>query len=177
MNIPPEINLVTFHTNAVAAIAAKFGSDVAVVAAYPRFEQKIPPVAITIELDGFTPANPDDIGTEQFQAELRFAAYIFVSYLEDDYKLKVRILGARLGGFLYGKRFGCPVSPGRGIVGSPDDIELPGKSGRDGDALDYEVWRVEWTHDALMGESVWDDEGAVPVEVWTINNGEETQLA
>lgn len=164
----PEINLQQYHENACEQIAELLGETVQLVAAYPRFETVIPRRAVTIELDGFTPDNPDDMGTEQFAANLRFVAYVFVSFLEDDAKLLVRKIGARLAAFVYGQRFGCPVSPAKIIVGSPDDMTLPGKTGRTGEGEDYEVWRLEWSHDAFMGTDVWGgDDGDQVVEVWT----------
>ena len=59
---------------AVRAIAEKFGGEVDAVAAYPRFQQRVPATAITLEMEGITPESPDDIGTEQFQGNVRFAA-------------------------------------------------------------------------------------------------------
>lgn len=173
---PPEIDLAQFHTSACAAIALHFGTDVEVVAAYPRFDGKIPKRAITIELDGFTPENPDDQGTEQWQGNFRFAAYVFVSFLEENPKLLVRQLAARLAAFVYGQRFGCLIGPAKIIDGAPDQIDLPGKSGRDGEAEDYEVWRVEWSHEAFVGQSVWDDPEALSVEVWSSAQGGEPEL-
>jgi hypothetical protein len=166
MNLP-EIDLQVYHENACEQIAEALTDIVQVVAAYPRFETVIPKTAITIELDTFTPDNPDDMGTEQFAANLRFVAFVFVSFLEDDAKLLVRKIGARLAAFVYGQRFGCPVGPAKIVVGSPDDMSLPGKTGRNGEGEDYEVWRVEWSHDAFMGTNVWSGEGEQVVEVWT----------
>ncbi len=166
MNLP-EIDLQVYHERACEQIAEALADVVEVVAAYPRFETVIPKTAITIELDTFTPDNPDDMGTEQFAANLRFVAFVFVSFLEDDAKLLVRKIGAKLAAFVYGKRFDCPVGPAKIIVGSPDDMSLPGKTGRNGEGEDYEVWRVEWSHDAFMGSNVWSGEGEQVVEVWT----------
>ena len=163
----PQINLTEYHENAVTAIAEHFGDAVDVVAAYPRFSKRIPATAITIELDGFTPETPDDMGTEQWHASLRFVAYVFVSYLDEAPQLKVRRLGAQLAAFVYGNRFGCPVGPAKIIVGSPDAMDMPGRTGRDGEAEDYEVWRLEWSHEAFIGEGIWTNDGEVPLEVWT----------
>lgn len=168
---PPEINLTTYHENACNQIKAHFGSDIEVVSAYPRFERRIPVTAITIELDGITPENPDDMGTEQFHAQLRFAANVFVSFLEDDAKLHVRRLTSRLVAYLHGKRFGCPVGPAKIIAANPDALDMPGRSGREGEAEDYEVWRVEWSHMAFIGQSVWPEAEALNVEVWSSANG------
>jgi hypothetical protein len=169
----PELDLAAYHTKAVEQIAEHFGDQVEAVAAYPRFEKRIPKTAITIELDGFTPENPDDAGTEQFHANVRFVAYVFVSYLEENPELTVRKLGAKLSAYVYGQRFDCPVGPAKIIVGSRDAMEMPGRTGRDGEAEDYEVWRLEWSHEAFMGESVWPDEEALSVTVWSSANGDE----
>jgi len=156
----PEIDLEQYHQKAVEAIAAKFTTAIDVVAAYPVFEDVIPK-AITIELDGFTPGDPPDTGTEQFHAELRFVAYVVIPFTEPHHKRLARQLGARLAGFLHGERFGCPgAGPARVIGGNPDEFSMPGKTGRAGTTEEYEVFRVEWSLEAYLGPSVWIDDGS-----------------
>jgi len=174
MSEPPSLDLAAYHENAVEQIADFLDDDVEVVASYPRFEDRIPAKAVTIGLDSFTPENPDDLGTEQFHADMRFEAFVFVSYLEDDYELLVRKIATKLMAWIYGKRFGCPVGPAKIISANPDAMQLPGRVGRDGEAQDYVVWRIEWSHEVLIGESVWDNEGTQPIEVWVSGPGGET---
>ncbi len=169
MNIP-GINLQTYHENVVAAIAAKLGESVDLVAAYPAFEDVIPK-AVAIELDAFTPGDPDDTGTGQWHAELRFAAYVIIPFTEEYHKRLVRQLGVRLAGLIHGERFGCPASPARVMGGNPDDFALPGKSGRQGGTEEYEVWRVEWSCEAYVGEDVWAG-GTAPAPIEIRTNGE-----
>lgn len=173
---PASLNLTTYHTNVVEQIAERFEATVNVVAAYARFTDTIPERAITIEFDGITPENPDDAGTEQFHADVRFVAHVFVSFLIDNPELEVRRIAADLVAWTYGRRFDCPVGPAKIISAQPDAIELPGRSGRAGEGEDYEVWRIEWSHEAFLGESVWGATGTEPVEVWTDNQGETTNL-
>lgn len=174
----PEIDLALYHQKAVDQLAAAFASSVDLVVAYPVFKDTIP-INISIEFDGFTPGEPRDLGTGQLHTELRFSAYITLPFTLEHHKRIVRQLGARLGALLHGTRFGCPgAGPARVIDGRPDEWSLPGKTGRAGATEEYEVFRVDWSFEAFMGENVWNDDGSTPapIEVWTNNNGEETQI-
>jgi hypothetical protein len=151
----PEINLADLHEAIGQAIADAFPS--ATVAAYGRPGEKLTVPAITFELDSIEPDEPADVGSEQLQVRLRFTAYCIHSYKQGN-KLAVRVLAANLARFLRGKRWGKPVSAAEFVASVPDtfDAENP----------EYEVWRVEWEHSALLGVSVWDTSGEPPERVF-----------
>ena len=185
MSEPAGLYLAAYHVNAVQQIADFLGNTVDVVAAYPRFERVIPK-AVTLQLDRIGPENPDDAGTEQWHCEVRLVAHVFVSFLDSDPELEVRKIASKLAAWIYGRRFGCPVGPAKIVDVSPDGLDLPGKTGRDGEAEDYEVFRIEWTHEAFLGESACNHSaGAMAFEVWALGpdggtpltDGEDAELS
>lgn len=164
--IIPEIDLAQYHEKAKEAIAEKFAGELDGVFSYHVFEDTIP-TSISIELDGVFAGDPPDTGTEQLHAELRFAAYVVVPFTDENAKLVVRRLATRLSGFVRGNRFDCPgAGAARFLSANRDDFSLPGKTGRAGETEEYEVWRVEWSFEAYIGESVWNLEPPpVPAEI------------
>ncbi len=170
----PDFNLQQYHENAVEDIAAHFTTGIEGVFAYKTFDGQVP-LSISIELDSIFPGAPYDTGTEQFHGEFRFSAYVVVPFTKEGAdetyipKLIVRQLATRLVGFIRGNRFRCPVGDARILSAAPDEFSLPGKSGRSGQTEEYEVWRIEWEFDAVVGEDVWKVEDGLqfPVEVWT----------
>ena len=173
----PALDISLYHANAVNGIAEFFGEEVESVSCYAVFEDRIPVKAITLELESATPSDVDDLGTDQWHAEFRFCAYVFVSVFEENAHIKVRNLAVRLASHLYGKRMGCACSAARIIGVNPDSLVLPGTKGRKGEAEDYEVFRVEWSTEGFVGgPSPWGETGDAPVEVWTNNDGESINL-
>lgn len=150
----PEINLVDLHEAIGQALANAFPS--ATVAAYGRPGDRVPVPAITFELDSIEPGDPDDAGTEQLQVRLRFTAYCIHSYKQGN-KLAVRVLAANLAKFVRGKKWGKPITPAEFVASVPDSFDAD---------PEYEVWRVEWEHTAMLGQSVWDTSGETPERVF-----------
>lgn len=152
MNTP--VNIATLHASIKAALAAQFPA--AVVDYYPRPGDKITTPAIFIELDDIQAANPADIGTDQTPVTLRFNAYCVDSYRTGK-KLAVRTMAAAVLHFVNSHRWGCPVGAGNAVAATPDRFQ--------GDTQEYEVMRVEWEHEALLGIDSWIDDGDPPDEV------------
>ena len=152
MNSP--VNISTLHANLKTSLAAQFPS--CTVDYYPRPGEKITTPAIFIELDDIQADDPPDRGTEQTPVVLRFNAYVVEGY-KIGKKLTVRTLAAAVMQFVRGKRWSCPVGAGKPVSATPDRFQ--------GDTQEYEVMRVEWEHEALLGTDVWIDDGPVPEEV------------
>lgn len=148
------VDLSTLHTAIKNALAAQFPA--AAVDFYSRPGDRIASPSILFELEEIAADDPDDIGTEQLAVTLRFNAYAVLSYKAGN-KLALRALAASLMAFTRGKRWGCPVGAANVLGAFPDRL--------DGQPDEYEVMRVEFEHEALLGADVWPG-GSLPLEVY-----------
>jgi hypothetical protein len=165
----PEIDILALHDAIKAALAAQFPG--AAVDCYGRPGEKTPTPAIYFELESVEPSDPSDVGTEQFDAILRFSAYCVLSFKKtaDQVKAKLaaRALAASVLRFVRGQRWGSPVSQAVCLGAFPDTFEQP---------IDqYEVQRVEWEHRGFIGDSAWDVAGVLPTELY-VEEPEEARL-
>lgn len=152
-----EVDIVALHEAIKSALAVNFPG--ATVDFYARPGARLGTPGIYFELESIEPSDPDDVGTEQFDAILRFAAYCVHDFKKvDDTKarLLVRALASNVIRFVRGKRWDQPVTQATVLGAFPDSVEID----------QNEVQRVEWEHRALIGESVWDPEGDTPTEVY-----------
>lgn len=152
MNDP--INLDALHANIITALQAQYPA--CTVDDYPRPGDKIATPAIFIELDDIQADGPPDMGSEQTPVILRFNAYVINDY-KTGKKRAVRTLAAAVMQFVRGKRWSLPVGQGMPIAATPDQFQ--------GSTQEYEVMRVEWEHEAILGTDVWIDDGDTPEEV------------
>ncbi len=155
----PEVNLASFHVAIRSALAAEF--PLATVEYYSRPGEKAASPGINFELESIEPADPDDIGTDQFECVIRLAAYCVRDYKKSDEtraKMAVRSMAVNVARFIRGNSWGQPATQAviTGIF--PDTFE--------GTSDAYEVQRIEWEHRCFIGESVWDDDGETPAEVY-----------
>lgn len=154
----PSTNIDSLHTAIKNALAAKFTT--CAVALYPRPGEKITTPAILLELEDLPADDPDDIGSEQLAVVLNWNAYVVLDYKAGK-KQAVKSLAAAVMAFVRGKRWGQSVGAANVVGAYPDVI-----AGREDD---YEVMRIEWSHEALLGDDVWDadqlrDEEGEPIE-------------
>ena len=155
----PEIDIEALHEAIKTALNARF--DGVTVDFYARPGGKAGTPGIYFELESIEPADPDESGTEQFEAILRFAAYVVRSYKKEGEvkaKLAARTLAAGVMQFVRGHRWDQPVTQAVLLGAFPDTFEQ--------EIDQYEVQRVEWEHRGLIGESVWESEGDPPTEVY-----------
>lgn len=153
----PEVDIEALHEAIKAGIEEEFPT-LETVDYYPRPGEKITTPAIFIELDSIDPDGEITPGTEQTSVTLRFAAYCVHDYKTGN-KLAVRLLAASLVGLVDGNRWGQPVGAADFAGCSPDRIR--------GDLnKEYECMRVEWTHEALIGENIWTNTGTTPTQVF-----------
>ena len=148
----PEINLTNLHAAMKTAFLAAFPG--VSVDYYDRPGEKLTVPAIRFELEQIAPANPYDTGTEQLEVELRFSAECVSTYKQGG-KLGVRLLAAQVAKFVQGNRFSSPLSPGRFASATPETF-----------SEEYETFRVEWSHTAFLGASIWDGAGVVPTQIF-----------
>jgi len=160
----PEIDLIALHAAIQAALVEKFGQTVPSIDHYARPGEKVTTPAIFFELDSIEPSDPADVGTEQFDCILRFAAYCITDFKKTSdqikAKLAVRAMAANVLRFVRGQRWGQPVTQAVMLGAFHDTFALP--------VDQYEVQRVEWEHRGFLGESVWDDAGQPPTELHVV---------
>jgi hypothetical protein len=151
----PSVSIDTLHENIKAALEEQFTD--ANVAFYGRPGDRIQTPAILLELEDIQTDDPDDIGTEQTAVMLNFNAYVVLDY-KIGKKQAVKVLAAAVLGFIRGKRWDCPVRAANVIGAYPDVIA--------GKEEDYEVMRVEFSHETLLGDDIWTDDGIMPWKVY-----------
>lgn len=177
MSEPEELDFNLYHANAAAKIADLMASDVQEVSAYQEYDDAIDHKLIAFQFEMADSASPEDMGTEQWQADVRFVAFVIVPFTVENNERECRRIALKLAGRIYGQRFGCPIGPAKVITCMEDALMLPGKRGREGEAEEYSVFRVEWTHEAFIGPSIWDSSGDPPSIVIATGMGETVQLA
>lgn len=153
----PEVDIEALHEAIKAAIEGEFPA-LESVDYYPRPGEKIATPAVFLELDSIDPDGEITPGTEQTSVTLRFAAYCVHDYRTGS-KLAVRLLATALIGLIDSNRWGQPVG-GADFTGCvPDKMRGEGNK-------EYEVMRIEWTHEALLGTNIWEDPGTEPTQVF-----------
>lgn len=147
-------NIDSLHESMRDALAAEF--DGVTVAFYPRPGERIQTPAILLELEDIQAQDPDDTGTEQMPVVLNFNAYVTLDFKTGN-KRAVKVLAAAVMAFVRGKRWSEPVGAAVVSGASPDVIQ--------GKEADYEVMRVEFSHEAILGAGI-EDEGILPWKVY-----------
>lgn len=150
-----EVDLDDLHEAMKTAFTTAFAS--CHVGLYDRPGDKIQTPAILLEIEDILSDDPDDIGTEQIAVTLNCNAYVVHDYKAGN-KKAVRKLAAAVMAYTRGRRWGQPV--GAANVGSAQPDRIPGKED------DYEVMRVEFAHEALLGTDVFAGNGVLPAELY-----------
>lgn len=140
----PSTDIDALHDAIRDALAAQFPTMQ--VSYYDRPGEKIPTPSILLDMDDIIPEDPEDTGTEQLACLLNFNAYVVLDYKAGKKKAIKSLAGAVMA-FVRGKRWGCPVGAANIAGAYPDRIR--------GRETDYEVMRVEFSHEALLGVDVW----------------------
>jgi hypothetical protein len=154
------INLTALHTAIQTGLRAAFPATgtgaVPTIDHYTRPTKTFATPAIYFELTGIDPqVDGADSGSEQFNATLSFSAYVCCSYRSESAKLAVRELVAAVIEEIWDSSWDLPVSGAEIVTAQPDQFSVePGGTGS-GSSQAYEVWRVDWTHDVKLGESIW----------------------
>lgn len=150
-----EIEIEALHIAIEQSIIAKYPG--VFVGFYPRPGEKIQTPAILLEIEDIQAGDPDDMGTEQMPVRVNFNAYCVLPYQTGN-KMALRSMAAALMFYIRGKRWGQPVSAADVSGASPDSLS--------GEASAYEVMRVEFSHEAILGSDVWEGVGFTPTEVY-----------
>jgi hypothetical protein len=151
----PATDIDALHTAIKSAIEDQF--DGVTVAFYQRPGERVATPGILLELDDILSQDPDDMGTEQLPVTLNFNAYVVLDYKTGN-KQAVKTMAGALMAFIHRKRWGQPVSAAAVNGSFPDRIR--------GKEQDYEVMRVEFAHEAVLGTDVWAGDGIMPWQVY-----------
>lgn len=169
MNADTHINLEVLHDAIVSDIKAAF-PQLSTVQFYqddPEERKTLPIPACLLTMDELDVDMDIDPGTEQLAVRAHFEAHFIVSSIRNPRaKLAVRTLAAAFMAWMRLRKWTNPENPekklptraARVIGGYPDDFHP--------EMDKYEVWRVEWEQVIHLGESVWNDEGITPSQVF-----------
>jgi hypothetical protein len=151
------VDIKALHTAIKTQLAAQFTGTT--VEEYQRTLTKVTVPAILFESPGWNPGEPDNSGTGQAEVVLDFSAYCIIGFKTPRAHAEARALAASVYAFILGKRWGQSVGAAKVGVCEPDDFSFD-------NADDYSVMRIDWTHEAVLGASVWTNEGVPKEEVW-----------
>ena len=162
MSSTPTTDITQLHQCILADLSAKFGTGWT-VGFYQRDYARIPTPFINVELIAATPAAAgQQVSTEDgllWQADLRFEALIIFDYKAADYRIKTRLHGAALAGYLTGRQWS-------GIANGPCRVLDSGADAwNDGGAAQYDLWRVEWEQTCLLAADA-QVAGTLPSEIY-----------
>jgi hypothetical protein len=152
------VNITELHTSIKNTIRGFFApSAVPSVDYYSRVERKIIAPAIFFQLNSIN-GNPDS-ASGQFDGTFNFSAFCIVPYNAPNAILSARVLGSSLISKLNGQRFGQTL--GRATVTLMEGDSF------DQENVEYETVRVDWSHEGMLGESPFNDDGSItPTELW-----------
>ncbi|MEX3924403.1 hypothetical protein AB4Y36_10280 [Paraburkholderia sp. BR10936] len=156
MSINAPIDLDALQDKIVADIKAQF-PDLQTVEFYREEEREgLPLPAVILDLCEFETVSDNDVGTGQLPVMARFEAEIIFGFRVANVKREVRKFSAALAAWLYKRRWPGHVCDAAEVVGCyPDDFDPKMDK--------YVVWRVEWTQGLYLGNSVWDNNGKIPL--------------
>ena len=154
-DFPPATDILQLHEAIKASVSLAFPNTF--VDFYPRPGEQVQTPAILLEMEEIDSEDDGGFGTEQIEVSLKFNAYCLMSYKSGN-KLALRSMAACLVTHIHRQRWGVPVGPARSISARQDSFGGPSD--------EYETMRVEFEHDAILGLSVWDDSGVVPISVF-----------
>lgn len=159
MNADTEVTLAQVHDGIVEAVRAQF-TDLVTVEFYLMDRTKLPTPACLLELTEMEAAPDVDPGTGQLAVMASFSAQLVIGFRQPglNAKLEIRKLAAAFGAFVRTKRWGRPIGPAEVVGIYPDDF--------DPELDQYECWRVDWQQVLHLGESVWNDPGGQPSQVF-----------
>jgi hypothetical protein len=159
---PTPVDLLTLHAEIKNALDSFTGLNSKF---YERETRRIDCPAIYFELDSIQPEDPSETPTEQTAVSLIFSAYLVESYRTQNARLLVRRRAAELAAFIQSSDFCNALSnvhPPSFDDAQPDEVAFsPGQSENP-----YEVFRVDFSMIAILGESVFDDSGTLPNQVF-----------
>lgn len=153
-----SVDVQTLHEAIRTRLRAAFTTQaVPTIDFHARLKEKFISPAIFFELTGID-GNPET-QTEQFDGVFKFSAFCVVPYNAPNAILAARSLACQLVTKVQGNRWGVPIGLARVVRLEPELFE--------GDVPPYEMVRVDWEQEGVLGVSVFNEDGAiVPTEIW-----------
>ncbi|MCA0905138.1 hypothetical protein LCM27_01860 [Ruegeria marisrubri] len=142
----------------VANIAAKFPTFKTVAAEDEKREQLLLP-AILVQVSELEPLPDQDPHTGQFPCLVRFEARIVMGHRTATVRREVLKAAGALSVHIHNSRLG--VKWGGATVLSVEPDEFAPKADQ------FDIWLVEWAHEACIGDTYFVDSGATPTQVLT----------
>ena len=154
----PSVDVQALHEAIKAKLRLAFTTQaVPTIDYHARLKQKFVAPAIFFELTGID-GNPET-QTEQFDGVFKFSAFCVIPYNATNAILAARALACQLVTKVQGNRWNVPIGRARVVRMEPELFE--------GDVPPYEMVRVDWEQEGLLGASVFNEDGAIPpTEVW-----------
>ena len=169
MNADTHIDLEVLHSAIVADIKAAFPQLVTVEFYQddPEARKTLPIPACLLTISELEADNEIDPGTEQLAVVATFEAHFIINSIRTPRAaMAIRTLAAAFMAWLRKRRWTNPAEPTRKLPTGPANV-VGGFPDDFTPELDkFEVWRVEWQQVIHLGESVWNDEGITPSEVY-----------
>lgn len=140
----------------VASLAAQFTSFKTVAAEdESRDALKVP--ALIIQMSEIEPSPDADPHTGQLPCYIRFEARVVMGHRTPEVRREVVKAAGAIATFIHSNRLG--VSWGAAVIGiiEPDEFSPI--------ADKFDVWRIEWVHEANLGATYFVNDGVTPTEI------------
>ncbi|XHR29614.1 MAG: hypothetical protein ACFUZC_03460 [Chthoniobacteraceae bacterium] len=141
---PSPVDLAQLHQAIYAAFHQQYAAWTIASYSQPVAQTTLP--GVYFKLTTINPSTPADSGTSQWSCVLAFSAYIVTTATAAG-QLDARVNALALAALINGSRFGCPVGPAI-LTAIAEDTAFV-------DTTQYSVMRIDWTHEALVGTSIW----------------------
>lgn len=147
------------HAAITEQLAAEFPTF-QTVGDYERQKGHIKVPAAFLNLESFEPCDDGDgeDGTERLVVNLRWELRVLLGPPGASNERAARGLAVNLAKWVQGNRFGLSIHPAKFLRGESDKFTPE---------LDhYTPWLIEFEQCAHLGESVWDDDSAIPTTIF-----------
>ncbi|MEY8099041.1 hypothetical protein AB9F29_16690 [Falsihalocynthiibacter sp. S25ZX9] len=140
----------------VASLAAQFPTFKTVAAEdESRSELKVP--ALIVQMSEIEPSPDTDVHTGQLPCFVRFEARIVLGNRTAKVRREVVKAAGAIATFIHSNRLGVEWGPA--VIGAIEPDEFSPIANK------FDVWRIEWVHEANLGDSYFVDDGVTPTEL------------
>lgn len=156
--MPDAIDLGWALDAVVAELATKFATF-KTVAAEDEERRKLEVPAMLVQISELEPLPGGDPHTGQFPCLVRFEARIVMGHRKPKVRREVLKAAGALATYVHNSRLGVAWGAATVLSVEPDEFAP--------NADQFEIWQVEWVHEACIGDSYFVDESTTPSELLT----------